>query len=240
MFFKQKKLGFIAVLATFLVLISLSAVLFSLTKLVIAQHLISNNIIRSTQAYFIAESGVEDAILRIRNNMQLPSSYTLSLGSDLETNVTVTGSFGGSRTITSIGEDSEMFRSLTAVHNLDGDEINFFFGAQVGDGGLTMDNGSEVQGNVFSNGSIVGTGRVTGDVVVASNGNKIEGMIVDGDAYVHTCYNTSVGGTLYDISSGRVGPYLLVRLLNGKVMQRQVVPILVIMSSQKPLLPLGP
>ncbi len=205
MFVLRNNPGFIAVLATFLVLISLSAVLFNLTELVIAQHLASNNIIRSTQAYFMAESGVEDAILRIRNNMQLPSTYILSLGDNLETSVVVTDPISSSRTITSAGEDSDMFRAVTTVHNLSGDEVNFFFGAQVGNGGLTMDNNSEVQGNVFSNSSIIGTGRITGEAIVALNGNKIENMIIDGDAYVHTCVNTDVGGTLHDVSGGRVG-----------------------------------
>jgi len=47
----------------------------------------------------------------------------------------------------------------------------FFYGVQVGAGGLTMDNGSHVEGNVYSNGTITGSpgtsAYITGDTVVA-------------------------------------------------------------------------
>ncbi|MEK7076791.1 MAG: choice-of-anchor R domain-containing protein, partial [Patescibacteria group bacterium] len=47
--------------------------------------------------------------------------------------------------------------------------VNFFYGIQVSDGGLEMSNNATVNGNVFSNGSIVGLSgtTITGDAIVA-------------------------------------------------------------------------
>lgn len=48
--------------------------------------------------------------------------------------------------------------------------VSFLYGVQVGAGGLTMSNNSQITGNVYSNGSIGGTNNttITGDVFVAA------------------------------------------------------------------------
>ena len=65
-----------------------------------------------------------------------------------------------------------------------------------------MGSGSEIRGNVFSNGSVDGSGTVTDSIVVARNGNKIDGLIVGRDANVHTCKDSTIGGTLTYVSGG--------------------------------------
>ena len=53
------------------------------------------------------------------------------------------------------------------------DDIAFHYGVQVGEGGLTMGNGSSIVGNLYSDGSVSGSGTITGDLIVAT------GMSVD-------------------------------------------------------------
>ncbi|MCP6719160.1 MAG: hypothetical protein KJI71_02920, partial [Patescibacteria group bacterium] len=83
-------------------------------------------------------------------------------------------------------------------------EASFFYGAQVGDGGITLENGSEVLGNVFSNGSAVGEGSITDTVIVAQNGNQIEGLSIGQDAHVYNCKDSTITGTLTYVSGGTI------------------------------------
>ena len=69
-----------------------------------------------------------------------------------------------------------------------------------------MENNSRINGNVFSNGSIVGVagrGYVDYTVKVATIGNGIEGLIIGGDAYTHNCKNCTISGSLYFSGGGQ-------------------------------------
>lgn len=93
------------------------------------------------------------------------------------------------------------------------DAVHFHFGAQVGDGGLSMGNNAGVLGNVYSNGDIIGSGgnNITSDVWVAgtstiisnleiggdAHADIIEDCDIDGDAYYNTIINSDVNGNTY-------------------------------------------
>jgi hypothetical protein len=61
-----------------------------------------------------------------------------------------------------------------------------------------MDNLSKVTGNVFSNGNIQASSgtQITGTATVAG-ANTISSAVIGQDAYVESCVNSSVGGTLH-------------------------------------------
>ena len=75
-----------------------------------------------------------------------------------------------------------------------------------------MENNSKVKGNVFSNGNVVanGKGYITGSIIVAGSGNRIEGLVIgdlvaiEGDATVHTCKDSKIGGTLTYVAGGSI------------------------------------
>lgn len=199
---QSKQSGFVAILSTVLVLVAMSAVALASINLVLEQQKINGNHNRSLQAHLAAESGVEDAILRIRDaTMSIPSgNYSFIVGS-ASADVLISDPIGGSRIITSQGNEENIVRKIEVVHNLAGEKVEFHYGAQVGEGGLIMENGSTIEGNVFSNGSIVagaGAGQtVTGDAVVAQNGNILDGIEVQGKAKADICNNSHIGTTLY-------------------------------------------
>ena len=153
---KQKRSGFAALYITILVLAIVFAVSISAYILTHSQQKISQNIVDSTQAYYTAEAGIEDALFRTVNAMNLPSNYTISVGNSLS-QVDVSDVVGGIRTITSSGNDSNRIRKIQVLYTISTDKISFYYGAQVGDGGMTMDNGSRVAGNIYSNGSVIAT-----------------------------------------------------------------------------------
>jgi len=114
------------------------------------------------------------------------------------TTVKVSGIIGGSRTITSEGNMKERFRKIEVAYEVSTEKVSFRYGAQVDEGGIIMDDNSQIEGNVFSNGNINAgpNTQITGTVRVAKNGNYINGVNIGKDAYVYQCLNSEITGTL--------------------------------------------
>ncbi len=189
--------GFVALLISILILLAMITISVSISNLIIGQYRISSNILKSSQAYFTAEGGIEDALLRLTKNMKWSSIYTLSIGDNVST-VGISDVIGGARTITSEGEVKARIRKIQVVHQITTEKVSFYYGAQIGDGGMEMGNNARIEGNVFSNGSIIsGKGYIDGTVKVATIGNRIEGLTIADDAYTHNCKNCTISGSLY-------------------------------------------
>jgi len=58
-------------------------------------------------------------------------------------------------------------KTVKATVNINTAVVSFRYGVQVGEGGVSMNNGSIIHGNMFSNGDISGGGTITGDATVA-------------------------------------------------------------------------
>jgi Tfp pilus assembly protein PilX len=125
------------------------------------------------QALSIAEAGVDKAIRELNQS----SSYAGESGTDFgqgEFTIEISGT-GSERTITSTGsipdETSPRYQKIIRVQaEISTDNVQFFYGVQVDDGGLTMANNAKVIGNVFSNGNITGGNNksiVTGEAIVS-------------------------------------------------------------------------
>ncbi len=76
---KNNQKGFAVFFITILILAVMFGIGVSLTILTLGEHNISRNIIKSSQAYHIAEAGVEDALLRLVKNMNWVSTSTLNI-----------------------------------------------------------------------------------------------------------------------------------------------------------------
>lgn len=201
---KNIQKGFAVIFITLFVIAIMLSILASIVIFTVGGQKISRDIIKSTQAYYTAESGAEDALLRLAKKMTWSSPYTLSVGGDSAA-IEISGVIGGARTISSQGSVSGRVRNVQAVYQISTQEVAFYFGAQVGNGGVEMGNNAKIDGNIFSGGSVIaptGTGIVTGSVTVANNGNKIKNLSVGGNATVHTCENSTITGTLTYVSGG--------------------------------------
>ncbi len=184
-------------LVAVLILVAMVTISVSMANLIIGQHKISANIIKSSQAYFAAEAGLEDALLRLVKNMNWTTTSTLEAGKALVT-TEILEKVAGVRTITAQGDFWEIIRKVRAVYEISTEKTSFYYGAQVGEGGIIMDDGSTIHGNVFSNGNIVAATNteITGTAKVAKTGNYLEGATIGEDAYVDICKNSTVSGTL--------------------------------------------
>jgi len=194
--------GFAAVYLTYLVMIISVVSVLSISILVYGQQKIVQNIVKSSQAYYIAESGIEDALLRLSKKWPRLNSYSFSVGSGTAS-VTISEMVGGSRTINSEGSAVNRNRKIQAIYSISTDSISFHYGAQVGDGGMTLGNEkSKVIGNVYSNGNVTGGGEITNNIIIAGNDHKLDGPSVGGNATVRNCYNSKITGTLYYVLGG--------------------------------------
>ncbi len=175
----------------------------SIFILTYGEQKIVQNIVKSGQAYYIAEAGIEDALLRLAQDMDFSSPYTLNIG-DGSAFIEITEIIGGSRTIISQGDMKNRLRKIQIVYQVSTEKISFYYGAQVGEGGMEMGNNARVEGNVFSNGNVVAAqkGYIDHTIKVATIESRIEGLIVGKDAYTHNCKDCTISGTLYSSGGG--------------------------------------
>ncbi len=164
----RKKGGYAAITTTIFMLIIALTIITAFTFFTLQEVGTNRAYVKSINTHYISESGIEDAIYRIITQKQIDASETLGVG-DGTTAVTVTSS-GKNRTIRSEGKQSAFRHNLETTLVITTQDVSFVYGAQVGEGGLDMDNNSSISGSVYSSGSITGdTGAViTGDAFVAA------------------------------------------------------------------------
>lgn len=123
------------------------------------------------QALELAEAGIDKAIYQLNQNPSYAGETATALGPG-EFSVALSSKDANTKTITSTGyvpnsADPIETKIVKVDVSINTDTIAFNFGVQVGAGGLEMDNGSQVIGNIYSDGNITGGGTITGDAVVA-------------------------------------------------------------------------
>ena len=195
--------GFVVILATMLVLLAGLVIVLSAGYISLSNIKAVRNNIYSVQAYYAAEAGIEDALLRLIDPVMddpNPGTYSLTVGEAEATFEEITPDISGSYTIISKGDKSNRIRKVKTVLAITTTDISFHYGVQVGGGGMTMENNSEIYGNVFSNGSVVGKngrGKIKNTIKVATEESEIKGLIITEDAYAHNCEDCDIGGNFY-------------------------------------------
>ncbi|OHA66407.1 MAG: hypothetical protein A2672_01240 [Candidatus Wildermuthbacteria bacterium RIFCSPHIGHO2_01_FULL_49_22b] len=210
---RNRQQGFVALYLALLVLFVLSGIGVSAFLLISSQQRIIQNTQASLRAYYGAEAGVEDALLRIGQEMSWSIPYFLQAGAAF-VDVSISPMIGGVRTITAQGDVSGRIRKAQAVYGFSSEDVSFHFGAHVGNpsiacppacGGLEMQhNDAKVIGNVFSNANIFGLSpaTITDSVVIAGAGNTLQDISVNGNAETYNCAGATIGGQLVYNSSG--------------------------------------
>jgi len=170
----------------------------------------ANMNLNSKKSYFLAESGSEDALYRILNNMTIGGNETITLDSNSATTA-ITTLFGNSKQISSLGDVSS-YQRKTSVALQAGAGVGFNYGIQSGTGGFNLSGGSTITGNVYSNGSIQASGgvQITGTAIAAGTtsyigdnggspwmGTVVVGSAGVGDAWAYNVRGGSVAANLY-------------------------------------------
>jgi Tfp pilus assembly protein PilX len=166
--YKTDKGAAMLIVVLFFVFISLTLLVGIVTP-VVREFRISSANLESKQAYFLSESGVEDALYRVKNNKQIGSSETLVLGTSSATTA-ITNLSGGQKDITTVGTDDSHQRKVDLVLST-ASGVSFNYGVQVGQGGIDLSGSGTVTGNVYSNGPITGDSSaiITGSAISANS-----------------------------------------------------------------------
>ncbi|MEK7493813.1 MAG: hypothetical protein AAB630_01515, partial [Patescibacteria group bacterium] len=106
----------------------------------------------STQSYYASEAGIEDAIYRIKNGKSIGSQTVLTVGSAIAT--TTIATVGQTKTITAEGTLAQAMRKVQTELELSAEEADFYYGVQIGAGGLEMKQNSVINGSIYSDGSL--------------------------------------------------------------------------------------
>ena len=127
------------------------------------------------QALYLADAGLEQAIYQLNQNSGYSGETNTPLDNGKFSTNVVSSGLGNSVTITSTGivpntVNGQVSKTVSASASINSTTISFNFGVQVGAGGITMNNGSQINGNIFSNGNISGSNgsTITGDATVAA------------------------------------------------------------------------
>lgn len=212
--FKSKKKnsskGFAGIIAIIAVSSLVLILTFSLSASLYTKKQISKNLSNSLHSYYLAESGAEDAVLRVlKNYTYTPTSVFTLDGASITRDISESGD---TITINVASSYSSDVRKLTTSLTITTAAVSFFYGVQVGAGGLEMSNNSTIIGNLYSDGSVVGgnggSSKITGDAVVA-NGNGIDRVIVKGNLKAHTIARSNVCGDAYYFSAATIDAFSL-------------------------------
>ncbi|MFH1178531.1 MAG: hypothetical protein V1711_02300 [bacterium] len=157
--------------------------------------------IESTQALAIAEAGIDKAIYQLNQSGSYSGETDTALGAGVYT-VVVSNVNTNTKRLTATGfvpnaTSPKATKVVTVLANINTTTISFHYGAQVGAGGLTMSNNSQVNGSLYSDGDITGSGTITGDAISASSTGLISGVTVQGIARAHSLSNCTVGDDAY-------------------------------------------
>ncbi len=125
----------------------------------------------SARALALAEAGVDAAIYNLNQSPSYSGETDTSLGAGTYT-VSVASIDGSTKRITvtaSVPNSAQPIATKTVkvTANINSSVVSFRYGVQIGAGGVSMNNGSTITGNIFSDGNISGSGTITGDATVA-------------------------------------------------------------------------
>jgi len=185
--------GYVALTVTLLTMIVSLTIIGGFTFFALQEARTNTAFTKSVESRYIAEGGIEDMVYRVVSGKQYSASETLDVGNGTTT-LTVSTS-GTQKTIRSAGKRDNFQQNLETKVTIATDAVGFYYGAQVGDGGITMEQNSSVSGGVFSNGSIIGDNGaiITGDAF-AAGASAIRKVTVSGNAQAHLIDDSTVGG----------------------------------------------
>ncbi len=200
--------GYAALTATILTLV-VSLLVVSGFALFALREVRANRIfMQGLEAHAAAESGLEDAVYRLVSGMELASTETFSLG---ENSIVISiAEDGAERIIRSEGTRSS-FQINQEARLLAVPGASFVYGAHAGNGGVLLENTSQIIGSIYSGGDIEvrNSAQITGDAF-ASGASRMFGVpTVGGDAHAHAIEGADIGrdaraaGTITESDIGR-------------------------------------
>jgi len=163
----QKNKGAAMIIVVFFFMFISLTILIGIITPVVREYSIVKDNFNSKSSYFVAESGVEDVLYRLKNNMSVGTNESLVINNSSTTTI-ITDVSANEKEISSLGDTNSNQRKVN-INVTTGTGVSFSYGVQSGQGGFLMDNNSSVVGSVYSNGTITGSGSITGSAISANS-----------------------------------------------------------------------
>ncbi|KKW13874.1 MAG: hypothetical protein UY54_C0026G0007 [Parcubacteria group bacterium GW2011_GWA2_50_10b] len=169
---------------------------------IVRQLQVARDFESSKKSYFAAEAGSEDAFYRMKNNLAIIFPLDMEFdGADV--NVTSSIISETDREITAEAVESGNYRTVLKGLTVS-NGFSFHYGIQTGVGGLYLYNNARVNGNVYSNGVILGGNTnpnsynfIDGAAIAAGPAGSIRYVNASSSAYAHSVRDAIVGGDAY-------------------------------------------
>ncbi|MBI3634510.1 MAG: hypothetical protein HY228_02735 [Candidatus Yonathbacteria bacterium] len=186
----------------FFVIISI-AVALGIASPVVREYTTARDFAKSKGAYYLSETGSEDAFYRIKKGKPISAQEIFSLGGNTAT-TTITDVNASQKAISSLGDILFNTRRVKSTLTTSSGE-SFSYGVQAGDGGVRLENnGSTITGSIYSSGPIVGlsTNLITGTVISGGTtglNGSINGIQNQGGSsmYAGTIADSTISGSAY-------------------------------------------
>ncbi len=190
--------GYILILEIILFIAIALAITMGIINPILSAHSATQSMIRSKEAFLATDSGIEEGLYRLKTGKITPVSGSLYLAS-------TTLAFGVSNTATgkriTVSATSTNYQRTARLDVEFGTGISFHYGIQAGQGGFVLQNSSSITGNVFSSGTVTGSGNmINGDVISAGPSGLINGIHATGTAYAHTIQNSTIDKDAYYVT----------------------------------------
>lgn len=172
----------------FFVVISVTMVV-GLSSPVVREYVTSRDFQKSKGAYYLAESGQEDAIYRLKRAKPISAQEVITLGGNTAT-TTITTVSASQKTISSLGD---IFRNTRRVKSSLSTTVgeSFVYGVWAGEGGVSMDGLSKITGNLYAIGPVCGGGSTGATCTGGSGTNLITATVISGGT---SGYNGTISG----------------------------------------------
>ncbi len=163
----------------------------------VRNYKVSNNGSDSKQSLYLSESGTEDAFYRIRRNRTINNIESISLNGATVT-TTITDDSAVQKTVVSIGDLNLRQRKSETILFVD-DGVVFPFKMHAGDGGISLQNSSQVEASTFSNGPITGVllNPIIGNIISAGDNGLVNNIASTMSSRARSIQNSSVGTEAY-------------------------------------------
>lgn len=171
---KEYQKGAAMIIVVFFFMFISLTILIGIVTPVVREFRIAGANYDSKSAFFLAESGIEDIMFRIKNNMDVGTigvDRTLYIDNtyvDIPTEIT--DLVGSQKQITTMGDvDSHQRKVNLQVTTSTG--VSFNYGVLVGPGGVTLEGSGTINGNLYANGPILGDSSaiITGSAISANS-----------------------------------------------------------------------
>ncbi len=167
----QRHGGYVIITALLFFLAGTSAILAGLSGSILRETRIAQTEAQSKQSYFTSESGLEDAIYRMKSAKRIDALGSVSLGQSTAT-ISIATLANGSKDVVSSADLATTERNTESV--LDGGVlVDLGYAVQAGDGGIDLGS-SAVTGDAYAAGSIRATGPsgITGEAIAAGKSSS--------------------------------------------------------------------